>query len=339
MYSVDTQFTLLVIVSAYNHRLYIEDALKGIIMQKTTFPFIALVTDDCSTDGTADIIRKYEREFPSIVRGIYHEKNCYDNPLASFKELEPWVLSSRYVALCEGDDFWTDPLKIQKQYDFMESHLECTLCFHNAIEHWEDGSKPDALFSRVEDRQYSYMEIFKDWRIPTASSVMRSSVWSFNETSVLFSNPNWLYGDIIWFLYCASKGTVWGLKDVMSVYRRSDAGITRRVEKSVYNDIDVNLKICNHFMEMNRVFQPVFGNDLRNICLYNYLKYSAQAARVAVDKKNVKVFFHMFFRSLPVSIKYSFHFHFPVFKYALCKISLEVFGINLVKVKHFLLNK
>lgn len=71
----------------------------------------------------------------------------------------------KYIAFCEGDDYWTDPLKLQKQIDFLESHPNYSLCFHNAVIHWEDGRTEDSVFSNVEDREYSAVEIFEKWTV------------------------------------------------------------------------------------------------------------------------------------------------------------------------------
>lgn len=118
----------------YNHELYIRDALEGFVMQKTKFPFVAIVHDDASTDGTANIIREYADKYPDIIKPIFESENQYskkDGTLTSIMDKACEATGAKYVAMCEGDDYWTDPLKLQKQVDFLESHPYYSMCFHN----------------------------------------------------------------------------------------------------------------------------------------------------------------------------------------------------------------
>ena len=113
----------------YNHAKYIRDALDGFLMQKTTFPIEIIIHDDASTDGTADIIREYEAKYPDIIKPIYQTENQYSKGVKIFLSIVP-LAKGKYIAVCEGDDFWTDPKKLQIQYDFMESHPDYSLCMH-----------------------------------------------------------------------------------------------------------------------------------------------------------------------------------------------------------------
>ena len=101
--------------TTYNHQAFLEDALKGFVMQQTTFPFVAVVIDDCSTDNTAQILRKYESEYPEIIKAVYLKENYYSQHKPKKPFFEPFDRDATYIALCEGDDYWTDPLKLQKQ--------------------------------------------------------------------------------------------------------------------------------------------------------------------------------------------------------------------------------
>lgn len=107
----------------YNHSAYIRQCLDGMLMQHTTFGFEILIHDDCSTDGTDDIIREYASKFPQIIKPLFEEENQYQQgkPIGTVVWNLPRA-KGKYVALCEGDDYWTDPLKLQKQVDFLESH-------------------------------------------------------------------------------------------------------------------------------------------------------------------------------------------------------------------------
>ena len=117
-----------VVCNAYNHEKYIRSALDGFVMQKTTFPFEVLVHDDASTDRTAEIIREYEIKYPDIIKPIYSTENQYSKNDGSLSRIQYGRVQGKYIALCEGDDYWTDPLKLQKQYDLLESHPEIDMC-------------------------------------------------------------------------------------------------------------------------------------------------------------------------------------------------------------------
>lgn len=119
-----------VICNAFNHESYIRDALESFVVQKTNFKFEVLVHDDASTDKTADIIREYEAKYPELIKPIYQTENQYSKGTGAVGELQIARARGKYIAYCEGDDYWTDPLKLQKQYDAMEAHPEVDICAH-----------------------------------------------------------------------------------------------------------------------------------------------------------------------------------------------------------------
>lgn len=122
-----------IICNAYNHEKYIRDALEGFVMQKTNFAFEVLIHDDASTDKTADIIREYEAKYPDIIKPIYQNENQYSKGGGVSARFQIPRIRGRYVAFCEGDDYWTDPLKLQKQFDAMEAHPEVDMCAHGSL--------------------------------------------------------------------------------------------------------------------------------------------------------------------------------------------------------------
>ena len=108
----------------YNHEPYIRQCLEGFVMQKTNFRFEAIVHDDASTDGTAAIIREYAEKYPDIIKPIYETENQYSKRDGSLRRIMDAHTHGKYVAMCEGDDYWIDPLKLQKQVDFLEDNPE-----------------------------------------------------------------------------------------------------------------------------------------------------------------------------------------------------------------------
>ena len=129
---IDNKIMVSVYCLAYNHEKYIRDALDGFVNQKTTFRYEVFVHDDASTDKTASIIREYEQKFPEIIKGIYQKENQYSQGV---KILDKFIfphIKGKYIAMCEGDDYWIDENKLQLQYDALEKHPECDMCAHRA---------------------------------------------------------------------------------------------------------------------------------------------------------------------------------------------------------------
>ena len=118
-----------IICLTYNQAQYIRKTLEGFVMQKTNFPIEILIHDDASTDETADIIREYENKYPQIIKPIYQQENQYSKKVAIGATYIYPKVKGKYIALCEGDDYWIDPLKLQKQVDFLESHLDYALVY------------------------------------------------------------------------------------------------------------------------------------------------------------------------------------------------------------------
>lgn len=126
----------------YNHEPYLRQCLDGFVMQKTNFPFEAIVHDDASTDGSAAIIREYAEKYPDIIKPIYETENQYSKHDGSMHRIIDAAVhpKSKYIALCEGDDYWTDPNKLQIQVDFLEAHPDYSLAVHEYQE-WDEEKK------------------------------------------------------------------------------------------------------------------------------------------------------------------------------------------------------
>lgn len=212
----------------YNQASYIRQCLDGFLMQKTNFKFEIIIHDDCSTDGTTDVVLEYAKKFPDIIVPIIQSVNQYQNGnkhiLATF--VYPKV-RGKYIAICEGDDYWTDPFKLQKQVDFLESHTDYSMCFHRSTILKEmDNQENDLMCDDIEDREYSPNELFKVWKVPTASIVAKREIIDVNN----IGTNRILNGDIIHVLNCAKLGKIRGMSDYMSMYRLQSAGVTYNKE-------------------------------------------------------------------------------------------------------------
>lgn len=128
---MNNEIKVSVICNAYNHEPFIKDALDGFVMQKTNFRFEILVHDDASTDKTADIIREYEKKYPEIIKPIYETENQYSK--GNLGKIQYGRAKGKYIAFCEGDDYWTDENKLQMQFNALEAHPEIDMCAHKAV--------------------------------------------------------------------------------------------------------------------------------------------------------------------------------------------------------------
>lgn len=167
----------------YMHEKYIKDCIEGILIQKTTFPVRVTIHDDASTDRTTDIIRNYERNYPQLIIAYYQSKNTFSmkhkNPEEYNKLRNPFraLQIGKYNAVCEGDDYWTDPLKLQKQVEFLEANPDYVICYHNAIV--IDENNKLISNSRLPDskkRDYSQDELIKAEKIITGTKCYRNLI-------------------------------------------------------------------------------------------------------------------------------------------------------------------
>jgi glycosyltransferase involved in cell wall biosynthesis len=221
MAGVKTEPLVSVVLITYNHSRYIGQALDNILGQQVDFPFEVVVADDCSTDTTPEIIARYQQQFPDRVRVLPNTVN-----VGVSRNVERGVLGGRgkYTAIIEGDDYWVDSSKLQRQVDFMEAHADYSMCFHNALVVYEDDpSRQSHLMNTSEKTEYTLEDITKGWFIPTASIMFRSSS--------LLAFPAWFHesevGDLPLVALLAAKGRVGYLPRQMSVYRVHAKGVTR----------------------------------------------------------------------------------------------------------------
>ena len=167
----------------YNHEPYLRDCLEGFVMQQTNFPFVAIVHDDASTDGSATIIREYETKYPHIIKPIYETENQWRKPDGSLGRIMNQAIDAtgaKYVAMCEGDDYWTDPLKLQKQVDILEAdETLMAVCTDTSIvdnhSNLLNPKRGGVVKDDIEGR-YTLRDFFNyNHQYPTASVLYRNS--------------------------------------------------------------------------------------------------------------------------------------------------------------------
>ncbi len=233
MTNTEADIKLSVICLTYNHEKFIGQALEGFVKQKTNFPFEVIVHDDASTDGTADIIRQYQQQYPHIIKPIFQSENQWKQGKTLSKTFVYPKIRGKYVAFNEGDDYWTDEHKLQKQVDFLEQNPYFSICFHPVKVIWEDGSQEDSVFPTKKIRfgktVLTLQDLLKRNFIQTNSAVYR---WRFSNQDYSDIPDNIIPGDYFINLLHAQRGNIKYMPDIMSVYRRHSGGVWHGVNHS-----------------------------------------------------------------------------------------------------------
>jgi len=247
-----------IVCTAYNHEAFISQALESFVTQKTSFLFEILVHDDASTDHTPDIIRRYENNYRNLFVCVYQKENQFSKRDGNiFSNIMLPMARGKYIAICEGDDYWTDHSKLQKQVEYLESHPECPMCFHNAMVEYSD-SKKSHLFRHLDERDYAGHEFYPNWIAPTASIVFRSAHIPFVCQKI--RNPAYYYNDVIIILSLCEKGKAHCINSPMSVYRRHAGGLTQRPKT-----IEILGKLIRHAWGIHNDFDGKYATSARVI--------------------------------------------------------------------------
>lgn len=206
-----------IICITYNHEQYIRQCLDGFMMQVTNFPFEVLIHDDASTDNTANIIREYEAKYPDVIKPIYQSENQYSKGVKiGLTYLYPKA-KGKYIAECEGDDYWTDPLKLQKQVDFLEKNLEFSFCCHRFQE----------IGSVVNDWASKASEVISLGKFINGECSILTLTIMFRYSSLQASNyfQYKIHRDILLYYALLSQGKGFYMHDTMGVYRKHAGGV------------------------------------------------------------------------------------------------------------------
>lgn len=217
----------------YNHKPYIRQCLDSLLLQKTNFIYEIIINDDCSTDGTTEIIKEYASKYPNLIHPIFHDENQYSKGVRGmFAKFCFPQARGKYIAMCEGDDYWTDPLKLQKQVDILEQRENVSIVFNKV----QVVAKDDTLLG---------------WTIPYGANLNEGLVslddylkeefykgcWTFHTSSVMYRNDIvglqhsldskfrlFPHGDMAIMLFNLEKGYGYYIADCCSTYRLFSGG-------------------------------------------------------------------------------------------------------------------
>lgn len=229
----------------YNHEEYIKDTLEGFISQKTSFRYQVIIHDDASTDGTQRIIKKYCQSYPHLLIPILQTENQYSKNVQIFSAFIAPIVKGKYITVCEGDDYWCDTEKLQKQFDIMENNPQYIACVHNTLMINCINNKRKVMFPTGGNR------------ILKATDVISAGGSTFH-TSSLFYRKEYMYipenfiipksGDYSRAIYLALNGDIFYMSDVMSVYRFNVKGSwsARQNKESIIERLHRVIEVLNY---------------------------------------------------------------------------------------------
>ncbi len=243
---------------AYNEEKYIRQAIESIINQKTNFKYEIIVHDDASTDRTAEILQEYEKTYPNLIVGIYQHDNQYQKGVYIPQKYVYPIVRGKYMAYCDGDDYWTDPYKLQKQVDFLESHPDYSICTH-AMErlYVKEGKSIETRVAQESmelDRKHminwdgSKIPQIGTWVYRTEYGVNRAELFRVIQVGNRMSISDQPLG-----MYLSLQGKIWYIDEVMSVWRRYDTSVSAGMLAN-HSIAFINSKI--EFLSNVKVFYP-----------------------------------------------------------------------------------
>jgi len=274
----------------YNHAPFIREAIESVLMQQTNFDFELVIGDDCSKDETREILESYKNKYPNQIKLLLHPKNLgmMGNMIATLE-----ACTGTYIAMCEGDDYWIDPLKLQKQVDFLDQNPDHVLTFHNALLQFDEEPERQAeIFYSYTKEDYTIEDLFGDWFIPTASVVFRNYL--------IPSYPDWFKasptGDTPLFTMIALYGKIKLLPGVLSVYRHHVGGVTKSiVNYSFWERLYKVYDALDHYTHYK------YSKNIRTMKSSIYYNL-AQAALIKKDKGQLRLSVYKLLRLRPKNL-------------------------------------
>lgn len=259
--SADTAPVVSILCATYNHESFIEQCLESFLMQETTFPVEIIVHDDASTDRTNEVLRAYQESYPHIFRLILQN----ENQMSQGKRILPVLIghaTGRYCAICEGDDYWTSPHKLQRQVDFLDSHPECCGSFHNVLVVHDEDPECSRQYHSPEFSKpfFDLKDLARSNCIPTCSTVYRTGL--FGEF------PDWFMGMPMadWPLHILNvqHGPYAYIEEPLAVYRVHGGGIwSLKSRLEILNRTIRAVHIINNHLEDR--FSREYGKFLRDM--------------------------------------------------------------------------
>ncbi len=285
-----------ILCACYNHENFIRDTLNGFIIQKTNFQFEIIAHDDASTDGTKQILIEYETKYPDIFRNIYQSENQYSKKNGDVSRIHLTAAKGKYIALCEGDDYWTDPLKLQKQVDFLEKNPDFILTCGNIIDLIEPTK--EIVRHPIIEGEFSFDDLIKKSYVSTLTTVFRNSP---------FPEDYWSYaskihsGDYPIYFMLLQQGKLKVFPDVFGCYRRHSQGVFS--QKTFIEAMELSIQSNKIILEYHKSKGWKYKAFHASIGRSNY--YCLQNALELKNKKKVKKYLIGLLLKTPYTLDFS----------------------------------
>ena len=283
----------------YNHAPYIKQCLDGFLMQKTTFSFEVLIHDDASTDGTTEIIKDYAQKYPDIIKPLYEEENQWIKGRRGSAEFNFPRARGKYIALCEGDDYWIDENKLQMQVDFLENNPEYGMCYTKTKQYLQNTQK---FTKKTFGSEFAgFEDLLKNGnRIPTLTSVYRKDLLDKYQQEIHPRDKGWLMGDYPMWLWFSHESKIKFFDKVTAVYRvlENSASHSIDVEKQFRFEKNVN-EIQSFFSNLYSMHYESLSDEIIYFGLYVNLltkEYNNEIAKKmrsffrCIKKRSLKTF-------------------------------------------------
>ena len=218
--------------AVYNHKPYLEQTLEGFLSQKTSFSFEVIINDDVSTDGSRELLDQYEKKYPDIIKVIFQNENQYAKKKKIVFDILAPIARGKYIAICEGDDYWSDPYKLQRQVDVMEKEKNCSVCVHKVRDIDKDGKKlpntyPSELVKEGLIQQEEFIKMLfapsRYWFHVNSFLFRAKYLKKFNGEYPEFIKVSGV-GDVPLTWLLVNEGDIFYIDKEMSVYRRDAVG-------------------------------------------------------------------------------------------------------------------
>lgn len=294
---MDNKILVSVCCLTYNHEKYIRKTLEGFVSQKTNFKYEVFVHDDASTDKTAEIIKEYELKYPYIIKPIYQTENQYSKGVKITAKFIFPIMEGKYVAYCEGDDFWTNENKLQVQVDFLEKNPKYSACVHQTMIY---NSRKNKYIGYINNHKKNYDITFEEVIYNGGTAYQTSSLMMRRE--FCFNRPKFFEyakgcGDWSLSIYLVLSGKVRFLSYCMSTYRLFSGPIswTSKNDTETKKDIDycrINYEnFVSLLMEVKNVAPECYWEEIdRSILFRKYIFFKNTGDFKSIRKKPYKQF-------------------------------------------------
>jgi len=251
--------TVSIVTIAYNVEKYIAEVIESVLSQKTNYTVELVIGEDYSTDRTREICLEYQQKYPNVIRVLCHEKNLGLTPncVATHN-----ACKGKYIALLDGDDYWTDENKLQKQIDFLENNLDYSGCAHQAMKIYDNGDKPQ-LFGEEKDTTYYLNDMITHRKFHTSALVYRKEIW--DKTGGI--PPNISSNERAIYPMVAIFGKIMYFKDCMCVYRIHGSGLNARIK---YKEHETDFNMLPWLKKIEPNFPVKKFSSFLHLCNYTY---------------------------------------------------------------------